>query len=89
MVHTYTLTEAEASRLAKIRQQFQDLTEALETVTKNRIAVEGAYNGCLTLIATQQGLTPSGNETISLSGDVLTVSIVDEPETGTSSESEL
>lgn len=81
----YTLTTAEQEAVAKIEEQSQEAknianqaSEILKQQQKRLLALEGAKQGIILLIASQQGLMKAGTETVSLNADG-TELVVEEP----------
>ena|SRR5579862_5929483 len=70
-MQAYPLTEQEKKSVAKMNKQFVDTKANLENARRiadeqqnNLIAIQGAVNGMALLIAHQQGLIVTGQETV-------------------------
>ena len=72
----YTLSQTERAMLQKLQGQYADAEKAMRDAQASMVAIKGAVNGAVQLIASQQGLTPKGNESISVSDDLSTITVI-------------
>jgi hypothetical protein len=72
----YTLTEREKTTVEKLRKQLDDAQRIIDQAKSQLTAVQGAMQGAAFIIASQQELLKTGEETIRFDSNFETI-IVD------------
>ena len=73
----YKLTEQELGVVSDLRSQYEQTQTGIENAKAQLNALQGAVNGIAVLIATQQGMRPTGKETVQFNTDFTGLVVVE------------